>query len=136
MVRHGDRTSTTRFGEGLFRCAEWEHSLYADEHPNFVRMDIPYTSNRPIYDYGASGEAYRREGLLLGVFFEIIFVTRFGLEFIKNDQELFEAGHVLNMGQWLSIPFILLGIYLIIRAFRRPLLPEVLKAPDEQGKKK
>ena len=72
----------------------------------------------------------------MGVFLEIIFITRFGLEFIKNDQELFEAGHVLNMGQWLSIPFILLGIYLIVRSFRRPLLPEVLKAPDEQGKKK
>ena len=43
---------------------------------------------------------------------------------------------MLNMGQWLSIPFILLGIYLIVRAFRRPLLPEVPKAPDEQGKKK
>ena len=49
---------STRFGEGLFRCAEWGHSLYADEHPNFVRMDIPYTTNRPIYDYGASGESY------------------------------------------------------------------------------
>ena len=32
---------STRFGEGLFRYAEWGHSLYADEHPNFVRMDIP-----------------------------------------------------------------------------------------------
>ena len=66
MVRPGDRTSTTRFGEGLFRYAEWGHSLYADEHPNFVRMDIPYTSNRPIYDYGASGEAYRWQ--TMGIF--------------------------------------------------------------------
>ena len=40
------------------------------------------------------------------------------------------------MGQWLSIPFILLGIYLIIRAFRRPLLPEVAQAPEVPGKKK
>ena len=74
-------------------------------------------------------DARRREGLLLGVFFEIVFVTRFLLEFIKNDQEAFEAGHVLNMGQILSIPFILLGIYLIIRACRRPLLPVVDKQP-------
>lgn len=63
------------------------------------------------------GKAYQREGLLLGVFLEIVFVTRFALEFIKNDQELFEANHVLNMGQWLSIPFIILGVYLIIRAY-------------------
>ena len=57
---------SSRFGEGLFRCAEWGHSLYADEHPNFVRMDVPYTSNRPIYDYGASGETYRWQ--TMGIF--------------------------------------------------------------------
>ena len=74
-------------------------------------------------------EARRREGLLLGVFFLIIFGVRFLLEFIKNDQEAFEAGHVLNMGQWLSIPFIVLAIFLIIRAYRRPLSPVVEKQP-------
>jgi prolipoprotein diacylglyceryltransferase len=67
-------------------------------------------------------KAYKREGLLLGVFLEIIFFTRFMLEFIKNDQELFEAGHVLNMGQILSLPFVIWGIYLIIRAYKRPAL--------------
>jgi prolipoprotein diacylglyceryl transferase len=74
-------------------------------------------------------EARRREGLLLGVFFLIIFGVRFLLEFIKNDQEAFEAGHVLNMGQWLSIPFIVLALFLIIRAYRRPLSPVVEKQP-------
>ena len=74
-------------------------------------------------------DARRREGLLLGVFLEIVFVTRFLLEFIKNDQEAFEAGHLLNMGQILSLPFIVLGIYLIIRAYKRPLSPVVDKRP-------
>jgi prolipoprotein diacylglyceryltransferase len=69
------------------------------------------------------GKAYKREGLLLGVFLEIIFFTRFMLEFIKNDQELFEADHLLNMGQILSLPFVIWGIYLIIRAYKRPPLP-------------
>ena len=64
---------------------------------------------------------------MLGVFFLIIFGVRFVLEFIKNDQEAFEAGHVLNMGQWLSIPFIVLAIFLIIRAYMRPLSPVVNK---------
>ena len=81
----------------------------------------------PLYLYT---DARRREGLLLGVFLEIVFVTRFCLEFIKNDQEAFEANHLLNMGQWLSIPFIALGIYLIIRAYRRPLSPVVEKQPQ------
>ena len=74
--------------------------------------------------------ARRREGLLLGIFLEIIFLTRFCLEFIKNDQEAFEAGQILNMGQILSIPFILLGIYLIIRAYTRPMLPVVDIQPE------
>ena len=45
-------------------------------------------------------------------------------------QEAFEAGHLLNMGQLLSIPFIALGIYLIIRAYRRPLSPVVNVQPE------
>lgn len=69
------------------------------------------------------GNAYKRKGLLLGVFLEIVFFTRFMLEFIKNDQEAFEANHLLNMGQCLSLPFIIWGIYLIIRAYKRPALP-------------
>ena len=68
--------------------------------------------------------------MLLGIFLEIIFITRFCLEFIKNDQEAFEANHVLNMGQWLSLPFIALGIFLIVRAYMRPLSPVVDKQPE------
>lgn len=69
------------------------------------------------------GHCYKRPGLIYGVFLIIIFLTRFLLEFIKNDQELFEADMVLNMGQWLSIPFIIWGVYAIIRAYKRPALP-------------
>lgn len=63
-------------------------------------------------------EAYKKNGLIFGVFLIGIFFTRFLLEFIKNDQEEFEANMLLNMGQILSIPFILFGIYLIIRALK------------------
>ena len=66
-------------------------------------------------------QAYKREGLLLGVFLEIIFFTRFMLEFIKNDQEAFEENYILNMGQLLSLPFIIWGVYLIFRALKKPL---------------
>ena len=39
-------------------------------------------------------------------------------EFVKNDQEPFEAGMMLNMGQWLSIPFVLAGCWFVWRALR------------------
>ncbi len=61
-----------------------------------------------------------RPGLLMGAFFILMFSARFFIEFIKEDQEAFETGMLLNMGQWLSIPFILTGIFLVLRAMKRP----------------
>ena len=42
------------------------------------------------------------------------------LEFIKNPQEKFEANMLINMGQILSLPLIIWGLVLIVRALRRP----------------
>lgn len=61
-----------------------------------------------------------KPGILLGTFFILIFTSRFLIEFIKEDQEAFEAGMALNMGQWLSIPLVLLGIFLVVRGIRLP----------------
>jgi phosphatidylglycerol---prolipoprotein diacylglyceryl transferase len=59
------------------------------------------------------------QGLLVGVFFVMVFSARFIIEFIKEVQEPFENGMSLDMGQWLSIPFILTGIFLIVQALKR-----------------
>ena len=55
-------------------------------------------------------------GLITGVSLLIFFGSRFGLEFLKNPQVASENGMLLNIGQLLSIPLILLGIYLIYRS--------------------
>ena len=47
--------------------------------------------------------AGERQGLITGVFFVILFTARFLIEYIKNPQEDFEVGMILNMGQILSI---------------------------------
>lgn len=60
-------------------------------------------------------EAYKQPGLIYAVFLMGIFGVRFLLEFIKLDQESFEAGMVLNMGQILSIPFIVWSIWLLLK---------------------
>jgi phosphatidylglycerol:prolipoprotein diacylglycerol transferase len=57
-----------------------------------------------------------RHGLLLGLFFTLVFSARFLLEFVKTPQAAYEAGLALTVGQMLSIPFILVGIALIVRA--------------------
>ena len=61
-----------------------------------------------------------KPGLLLGTFFTLMFSARLLIEFIKEDQEAFEAGMAFNMGQWLSIPFIIVGVFLVIRAIKKP----------------
>jgi len=61
-----------------------------------------------------------KEGMITGVFFILIFAARFFIEFIKEDQEAFEATMSLNMGQWLSVPFVLAGIFLVLRAMKLP----------------
>lgn len=65
-------------------------------------------------------DAGKRPGLLLGSFFTLVFGSRFLIEFVKNVQEDFESDMALDMGQLLSIPFILGGIWLIRRALSRP----------------
>lgn len=61
-----------------------------------------------------------RPGLIFGVFLIGTFLSRFFIEFIKNNQVEFEESMAINMGQCLSIPFVLLGIFLVIRALKRP----------------
>lgn len=58
---------------------------------------------------------HKRPGILFGTGLACIFISRFFIEFIKNPQSGFEHGMMLSMGQWLSLPFILAGIYFITR---------------------
>ncbi len=55
-------------------------------------------------------------GFMFGLLCVLLFVERFFGEFIKENQVAFEDDMALNMGQILSIPFILLGIYFMWRS--------------------
>ena len=70
-------------------------------------------------------EAYKKNGLIFGVFLIGIFGSRFLLEFIKLNQEAFESNLFLNMGQILSLPFIIWGICLIVKSLKNN--PQPLK---------
>lgn len=56
-----------------------------------------------------------RPGSLFGLFLITIFPARFLLEFFKENQVAFENNLYLNMGQFLSIPLFLYGIYVFFR---------------------
>lgn len=86
--------------------------------------------------------AQERPGLILGVFLLGIFISRFFVEFVKNVQEPWEISMRntigIDMGQLLSIPFIIAGIWLIVRALRRPRqeLEYPNKFAEEKNKKR
>ncbi len=61
-----------------------------------------------------------RDGFIFGVFMIMLFSARFFIEFVKNDQVGFESGMTLNMGQWLSLPFILAGVLMIMWTKNKP----------------
>ncbi len=59
------------------------------------------------------------KGLLSGIFFVVVFSLRFLYEYIKENQVAMEDDMLLNMGQKLSIPMVLFGIFLIVNALTR-----------------
>jgi phosphatidylglycerol---prolipoprotein diacylglyceryl transferase len=59
------------------------------------------------------------DGLLFGLFFILVFGTRFFWEFFKEVQVDFEQSMQLNMGQLLSIPLVTIGLVMVIRALKK-----------------
>jgi len=59
------------------------------------------------------------KGLLFGMVLVGTFSVRLFLEFLKENQEAFEQNWILNMGQILSLPFILCGLFLVFRALKK-----------------
>jgi prolipoprotein diacylglyceryltransferase len=62
-------------------------------------------------------EARKKTGYLFGLFLVLLFVVRFFVEFVKESQGGFESAlGLFSTGQWLSIPFILIGLYFVFTA--------------------
>jgi prolipoprotein diacylglyceryl transferase len=112
---------------------ERNHETVA-KHPTQIYEALSYlvTFGVMLYMYWKT-KAKDYQGLIVGVFFVMVFSARFFIEFIKEEQEAFEKGMSLNMGQLLSIPFILAGIFLIVRALKKG--PVIYKNQAVHGKK-
>lgn len=130
LIRVGNLMNSEIFGHAttlpwgfmFVRSAEWHHYYEGQAcHPTQLYEALCYFALFGLlmwmYWRRNAGE---RPGLIFGTFLTGIFLPRFLIEFIKNPQVAFENDMTLNMGQWLSIPFVLLGVALIIMALRRP----------------
>jgi phosphatidylglycerol:prolipoprotein diacylglycerol transferase len=57
-----------------------------------------------------------KRGFMLGVFLILLFGFRFFIEYFKEIQVSFEQTMSLNMGQWLSVPLVSIGILLVVNS--------------------
>lgn len=72
-----------------------------------------------VYLFFKKDIATKHPGALFGIFLITLFGGRFFVEMIKNVQETFEEALTLNMGQILSIPFVVLGVIILILAYNK-----------------
>ena len=143
IVRMGNLFNSEIFGEAttlpwgfeFVRSHKWlAEYAPAAVHPTQIYEALCYLLTFGIlcWLYYGKDLARRRPGILFGVGLIGIFLTRFIIEFIKTEQEAFEVGWTLDMGQWLSIPFIVLGIFMIWWGASRPAVDPapMTKAPS------
>ena len=131
MIRIGNLMNSEIYGHAttlpwgfmFVRSAYWKNVYGPDQacHPTQIYEALAYVLLFIVlmwmYWRRNAGE---RPGLIFGVFLTWLFTARFLIEFVKNPQVQFEQDMTFNMGQLLSVPFIIAGVILIARALKRP----------------
>lgn len=124
-------------GGMLVRCANFLNSEIVGNPTNgewgVVFMAVDNLPRHPVQLYEAATylliflvllAIYRRggkntpHGLLTGIFFASVFLARFALEYFKTPQATYETGFTVSVGQWLSVPFFMIGLGLVAYALR------------------
>ena len=135
-----------RFIDNLHQWMQGAEPIYTEpSHPTQIYEALAYLVVFAItmYLYWKTDAKYRK-GLITGVGILIIFLFRFFVEYLKNvqvDSEIAMRENTgLILGQWLSIPFILWGIWMIWHALHRPayieITPKQSKLPKPKTKPK
>lgn len=102
-----DRPWGFRFIENVNAWMNGAEPVYGPpSHPTQIYEALAYLVLFALlcYLYYRKDAGRRYPGLLFGVGLIGIFLSRFLIEYVKNDQVDFEATMFLNMGQWLSVP--------------------------------
>ena len=103
-----------------------------ETNPQFTNLLLEVTPKHPAMLYEAFGyvfvfvilffmywktKASQKQGLLFGTFLVLLWTVRFFVEYVKESQGGFEENlGFLSTGQWLSIPFIIAGIFFILKS--------------------
>ena len=109
---------------GAWKAGVAEPIFSAPSHPTQIYEALVYFLVFAITMYLFwKTDAKKKQGLLIGIAMIIIFLSRFFIEFIKEVQVeselLMRESTGLILGQWLSIPFVIWGIWLVWNALRK-----------------
>lgn len=77
-----------------------------------------------------------KPGRLFGVFMSLIFGFRLLIELTKENQVAFEDSMSMNMGQWLSIPLVIIGLYFVFRKVEEKIYPRMEDIKGKSAKPK
>lgn len=127
LIRTGNLMNSEIFGHAttlpwgfLFERAVLHGEVAIPRHPTQIYEGLTYLAiffYLLWYYYRKNGKP--ETGYLFGIFLVLVFGMRFIIEFLKEPQVGFESSMVLNMGQLLSIPFVIAGIILIYLAKKK-----------------
>ena len=129
-----------RFVENLPQWMAGAPPIYSEpSHPTQIYEAIVYFIVFAITMYLYwNTDAKKKQGLLLGIAMIIIFASRFFIEYIKEVQVeseiLMRESTGLILGQWLSIPFVLWGIWLVWNSMKKPKETEIVVVKTEKKK--
>ena len=107
-------TSNSKYSEVLnnldFRHPAQLYEAFGYVFVSFILLYLYWKTDKP-----------RQRGFLFGTYMTLIFTVRILVENVKKSQGGFEEslGNILSTGQWLSIPFILIGLFFIYNSSRK-----------------
>ena len=130
-----------RFIENISYWKAGAAPIYTDpSHPTQIYEAIIYLIVFAVtmYMFFKTNAKYK-QGLTLGVAMIMIFLSRFFIEYLKNVQvdseEVLRQNTGLILGQWLSIPFVLWGVWLVWNALKKSKQKEevAIKTNEDQS---
>ena len=109
---------------GAWKAGVAEPIFSAPSHPTQIYEALVYFLVFAVTMYLFwKTDAKKKQGLLIGIAMIMIFLSRFFIEYIKEVQVeselLMRESTGLILGQWLSIPFVIWGIWLVWNALRK-----------------
>ncbi len=113
---------------------------------NFYNFGVPIPIRHPTQLYEAivyflifvlllfmywKKEAWKKAGLLFGTLLVSVFTARFFIEFLKLGQSDWDQKLTINTGQMLSIPFVIVGFYVIWKALKNQQIDDFEKVNEK-----